>query len=63
LYWLTLFGKDGVHQLELCDEHRDLEPQVAFDGCANQVGVGELPRCADRIDVKKVARVRTAVER
>lgn len=27
-----LFGKDAVHQLELCNEHRNLEPRVAFDG-------------------------------
>src|SRR5665811_1661824 len=27
-----LFGKDAVHQFELCDEHRNLEPWVAFDG-------------------------------
>src|SRR5674476_1195314 len=34
-----LFGKDAVHQFELCDEHRNLEPWVAFDGCADQVDV------------------------
>jgi hypothetical protein len=55
--------KDAVHQFELCDEHRNLEPWVAFDCSADQLGVGEPPGCADRIDVEEVARVRTAVER